>query len=48
MAKETAIFLTERASYAARLKAHNIVIVNGKIVQQGSYDELKAQNGALS
>lgn len=44
----TAIYFTERANYASRMGCHIIVLDRGRVVQQGAFDELKAQNGVLS
>ena len=48
MKEVTAIYFTERANYAARMGCHIIVLEKGRVVQQGQFDELKAQNGELS
>ena len=47
MKDNTAILFTERANYASRLVEQIFVIENGKVVENGSYNELLAQNGAL-
>lgn len=44
----TAIYITERANYAARLSTHIVVLDHGKVVQEGNFEELKSQNGVLS
>ena len=48
MADKTAVFFTERANYAARICQKLIVLEFGKVVEEGSFDELKSKNGALS
>ena len=47
MRENTAILFTERANYASRLVEKIFVIENGKVVEDGSYSELVALNGAL-
>ena len=47
MKENTAILFTERANYASRLVEKIFVIENGKVVENGSYSELVALNGAL-
>lgn len=44
----TALYFTDRASYASLMGKEIIVLENGKVVQQGTYDQLRSQNGALS
>jgi len=48
MAGKTALFFTEKPNYAVRICSKIIVLEFGKVIEQGSFDELKAKNGALS
>lgn len=48
MKENTAILFTERANYASRLVDKLFVIEDGKIAEEGSFQELQARNGALA
>lgn len=48
MKNNTAILFTERANYASRLVDKLFVIEEGKIVEEGSYQDLLAKNGTLA
>jgi ABC-type multidrug transport system fused ATPase/permease subunit len=48
MKDNTAILFTERANYASRLVDKLFVVEHGRIVEQGSFDALKKQHGALA
>lgn len=48
MEATTSIYFTDRASYASTMGKEIIVIEDGKVAQQGKFEELKGQNGCLS
>jgi len=48
MADKTSLFFTEKPNYAVRICSRIIVLEFGKVVETGTFDELKNKNGALS
>jgi len=44
----TAILFTEKANYASRMVAKLFVVEHGKIVEKGTFAELKAEHGVLT
>jgi len=48
MKDKTALFFTEKPNKAVTFCSKIIVLEFGKVVEEGTFDELKAKNGALS